>query len=113
MAKETSRFASIRGLRDPQERPEAPEHIKTNIEMSPKDRAEYRAAIAPAEGPLETERKRGRPKGKRSNTAEYKPVNLLLRIQTQRSVNRRLEDEESKTDLSELVEQLLQDWLDR
>jgi len=48
----------------------------------------------------------GRPPGKRSN-AEWDYANILLRKQTKKFANRKLEDEGTDKDLSELVERLL------
>ena len=48
----------------------------------------------------------GRPPGKRSN-AEWDYANILLRKQTKKLANRKLEDEGTDKDLSELVERLL------
>jgi len=48
----------------------------------------------------------GRPPGKRSN-AEWEYANILLRKQTKKFANRKLEDEGTDRDLSELVERLL------
>jgi hypothetical protein len=48
----------------------------------------------------------GRPPGKRSN-AEWDYAIILLRKQTKKLANRKLEDEGTDKDLSELVERLL------
>jgi hypothetical protein len=48
----------------------------------------------------------GRPPGKRSN-AEWDYANILLRKQTKKLANRKLEDDGADKDLSELVERLL------
>lgn len=53
---------------------------------------------------------RGRPAGKRSNP-DFQPTTVLLRKATKRAVSRKLEDAESRQDLSDLIEQLLTDWL--
>lgn len=55
---------------------------------------------------------RGRPRGKRSDTS-YKPTTLLLRKDTKSKAMRQLEDDGSDLDLSDLVEELLADWLKR
>jgi len=52
----------------------------------------------------------GRPPGKRSN-AEWDYANILLRKQTKKLANRKLEDEGTDKDLSELVERLLSMYL--
>lgn len=53
---------------------------------------------------------RGRPPGKRSNP-EFEPTTVFLRKQTKRAATRRLEDLEAGQDLSDLLEQLLSDWV--
>ncbi len=56
-----------------------------------------------------TGRGRGRPPGKRSDP-EFKPTTLLLRERTKRAAIRRLQDENTGQDLSDLVEFLLARW---
>ena len=53
---------------------------------------------------------RGRPAGKRSNP-DFEPTTIFLRKATKKMANRTLEDSEVKQDLSELIEQLLQQWI--
>ena len=55
-------------------------------------------------------RGKGRPPGKRSDP-EYQPTTILLRKLTKKKANRLLEDAETGQDLSELVEQLLTEWI--
>lgn len=57
-------------------------------------------------------RGRGRPAGKRSNP-EFEPTTVLLRKQTKRAASRKLEDVEANKDLSELIEELLNRWIER
>ena len=57
-------------------------------------------------------RGRGRPPGKRSDP-DFKPTTLLLREETKKQATRKLEDGDTDQDLSELVEQLLADWIKR
>lgn len=52
----------------------------------------------------------GRPAGKRSNP-DFKPINIILRKETKKNANRKLEDTEDPRDLSELIEELLQAWI--
>ena len=63
------------------------------------------SAMAPAP-PALVPRPPGRPPGKRSN-AEWDYANILLRKETKKLANRKLEDEGTDKDLSELVERLL------
>lgn len=60
-------------------------------------------AAAPARG-------KGRPPGKRSDP-DYQPTTVLLRQQTKKLANRLLEDGSTGQDLSELIEQLLTEWI--
>jgi hypothetical protein len=53
---------------------------------------------------------RGRPAGKRSNP-EFEPTTIFLRKATKKTANRTLEDSGIKQDLSELIEELLQNWI--
>jgi hypothetical protein len=54
----------------------------------------------------------GRPPGKRSDPA-FKQYSVLLRKHTHRAVDRILRDQEDGPDISELIQQLLEEWLDR
>jgi hypothetical protein len=55
-------------------------------------------------------RGKGRPPGKRSDP-DYQPTTVLLRHQTKKMANRLLEDGNTRQDLSELIEQLLVEWI--
>ena len=55
-------------------------------------------------------RGKGRPPGKRSDP-DYQPTTVLLRKQTKRTASRLLEDADTGQDLSELIEQLLAEWI--
>jgi hypothetical protein len=55
-------------------------------------------------------RGKGRPPGKRSDPS-YQPTTVLLRQQTKKMANRLLEDRSTGQDLSELIEQLLTEWI--
>jgi hypothetical protein len=52
----------------------------------------------------------GRPPGKRSDP-EYKQYSVLLKKQTHREVTKILRDQEDSPDVSELLQQLLEQWL--
>jgi hypothetical protein len=54
-------------------------------------------------------RSAGRPPGKRSNP-DWEQVTLFLRKDTKRAAIRRLMDDQSGRDLSEVIEQLLSKW---
>ncbi len=66
-------------------------------------------SISPQE---ELGRGKGRPPGKRSDPA-YQPTTVLLRKQTKRAANRQLEDKATGQDLSDLIEQLLTQWIEK
>ena len=74
---------------------------------------EQRPATQPAP-PIAVEpvRGRGRPPGKRSDP-DFQPTTVLLRQQTKKMANRLLEDGSTGQDLSELIEQLLTEWIQR
>jgi hypothetical protein len=55
-------------------------------------------------------RGKGRPPGKRSDP-DYQHTTVLLRKQTKKTANRLLEDADTGQDLSELIEQLLSEWI--
>lgn len=55
--------------------------------------------------------RRGRPNGKRSN-AEFQQVTAYVRRDTYRRVSIKLLDRENKGEFSELIEELLQKWLE-
>ena len=56
-------------------------------------------------------RGKGRPPGKRSDP-DYQATTVLLRQQTKKMANRLLEDGSTGQDLSELIEQLLTEWIE-
>lgn len=60
--------------------------------------------------PANVARGKGRPPGKRSDP-DYQPTTVLLRKQTKKTAARRLEDAGSGKDLSDLIEQLLCEWI--
>jgi len=69
---------------------------------------------SPASGPTMPELAgtgRGRPAGKRSNP-DFQPTTVLLRKSTKRAAIRKLEDAETGQDLSDLIEQLLTNWVE-
>jgi hypothetical protein len=93
---ETSKFAgALAKLRKPQEVGVASPGQET--------------PVTAAEPPARAERGRGRPPGKRSNP-DYEPTTVLLRKKTKRMAARKLEDSGQKSDLSELIQQLLDQW---
>jgi hypothetical protein len=74
-------------------------------------------ALAPPPAPvlapaLEQGRGRGRPPGKRSDP-DWAPRTILMRSKTHRRVSILLLEREIGPDLSELVDQLLTDWISK
>jgi hypothetical protein len=65
-------------------------------------------ALAPASA--EPVRRKGRPLGKRSDPA-WKLYSHFLKKQTHREVTNILRNEEAGRDLSEVLQQLLEEWL--
>ena len=57
-------------------------------------------------------RGRGRPPGKRSDP-DYQPTTVLIRKRTKKTATRLLEDTNAAHDLSDLIEQLLTEWIHR
>ena len=57
-------------------------------------------------------RGRGRPPGKRSDP-DFQPTTVLLRKHTKKTATRLLEDTNAAPDLSELIELLLTEWIQR
>ena len=93
-----------------------PEHSKfsgalAKLKQSPSKQPATRQSARPAP-PLEAEpvRGKGRPPGKRSDP-DYQPTTVLLRKQTKKTASRLLEDADTGQDLSELIEQLLGEWI--
>ena len=65
-----------------------------------------------AEKPVAALKAPGRPPGKRSDP-EYKQYSVLLKKQTHREVTKILRDQEDSPDVSELLQQLLEQWLEQ
>ena len=79
-------------------------HVKEKVEPSIDETAEI---LQPS-----IERGRGRPRAK-SSDPEYQPTTVILRKLTKRKAAHLLEDREMGKDLSELIEELLTEWLER
>jgi hypothetical protein len=99
------RFAALASIRRMAEREEA---SADEPEVSPPAIA---PAVAPHARPIATApRSIGRPPGKRSDPA-WKPRTILMRTKTHRRVSGLLLEQDDGPDLSELVDQLLTEWL--
>lgn len=86
----------------------------TGVLATLKPRPMEAQAIVPQERPGGSEpvRERGRPPGKRSDP-NYQPTTVLLRKQTKKTASRLLEDTNAAHDLSDLIEQLLKEWIQK
>jgi SRSO17 transposase len=74
--------------------------------------AEQPAALPTPSLGTEPVRGRGRPPGKRSDP-DYQPTTVLLRKNTKKTAARLLEDTNAAQDLSDLIEQLLTEWIQK
>jgi hypothetical protein len=74
--------------------------------------AEESRAAERTETPAVALKAPGRPPGKRSDPA-YKQYSVLLKRQTHRQVTAILRDQEDSPDVSELLQQLLEQWLEK
>ena len=82
-----------------------------DILKAAKERETREEATTPPDKPPEKPAKRkGRPKGKRSNP-EYEQVTAYIKKETYRQIRIALLQESSAQDFSELVEQLLEEFL--
>ena len=89
------------------------EHSKfSGILAKLKQRPAEEQSIALPAPPARSEpmRGRGRPPGKRSDP-DYQPTTVLLRKNTKKTAARLLEDTNAAHDLSDLIEQLLTEWI--
>jgi len=91
------------------------EHSKfSGVLAKLKNRSAEEQLIVPPTPPAggEPVRGRGRPPGKRSDP-DYQPTTVLLRKRTKKTATRLLEDTNAAHDLSDLIEQLLTEWIHR
>ncbi len=76
----------------------------------PPEEVQAEAASAPVALVEEQRRSRGRPAGKRSDP-EWKLYSHFLKKQTQRAATNILRNEDNGQDLSDLLQQLLEQWV--
>ncbi len=92
----------VSGKAPPAEPPEpAPEPAPPSVAASP-----------PPPPALETQKGRGRPPGKRSDP-DWAPRTILMRSKIHRRVSIMLLERDNGPDLSELVDQLLTEWISK
>jgi hypothetical protein len=82
-------------------RKSAPRNVSA-LPSEPEPELEIRDAIA--------QQHRGRRAGKRSDPA-FRPTTVFVRKETQRRATRLLEDQDAGKDFSDLVEELLGNWI--
>jgi hypothetical protein len=81
-----------------------------NLKQRPASPSTAARSARPATEAAVPMRGKGRPPGKRSDP-DYQPTTVLLRKQTKKTASRLLEDANTGQDLSELIEQLLAEWI--
>lgn len=94
------RFAALAGIR---------QRAEGQGEQAPPPEERHEVE-APA--PMISVRPMGRPPGKRSDP-DWSPRTILMRTKTHRRVSGALLDNTKGPDLSELIDQLLTEWLER
>ncbi len=109
------RFAALAELRrrpEPTPAKEAPAP-EVSGEAPPAEAPEPTPEPAPAAVPApETQKGRGRPPGKRSDP-DWAPRTILMRSKIHRRVSIMLLERDNGPDLSELVDQLLTEWISK
>jgi hypothetical protein len=107
MAEQQRKFGALASLR--QRSPDTDrEPMSALIKSPPTDTDAITAPVAnPAEEPA---RRRGRPAGKRSNP-EWKLYSHFLKKRTQREATAVLQAEDNGRDLSDVLQQLLEQWV--
>jgi len=96
------RFAALAGIKR-----RAEEGQGAEVTPLPKERQE-----TPPPAPVVPVRPMGRPPGKRSDP-DWSPRTILMRTKIHRRVSGALLDNSKGPDLSELIDQLLTEWLER
>jgi hypothetical protein len=99
-----NRFAGLQAVKQLQKTKDAPQ--SKAFEQTPV-KIDLRTSGSDAATP-----RRGRPNGKRSN-ADFQQVTAYVRRDTYRRVSIKLLDRENKGEFSELIEELLQKWLEK
>ena len=121
MAKK-GRFDSLRQLKK-QRQEEEPLSEVTEIQAEPSSLAEQKNDVTSREAskldsPNNLSRRgRGRPRGRRSDPrytqiSAYIPLELLLEVQDELARERRIKQERTARPVSDLMEELLTDWLE-
>ncbi|PHJ81489.1 hypothetical protein VF14_18195 [Nostoc linckia z18] len=113
MAERKSRFAGLRDLQKGQPPVEPEAVVKESLTT------ETEEGEAPAETPASVEKRTvGRPRGRRSDPnytqiSAYVPLDLVLDVQEALAKDKRRTRRRTAMTASELVENLLRDWLEK
>lgn len=91
--------------------PSPPQAVSTSVE-APLPIPDWTRAAVPVPTAIvpEIQKGRGRPPGKRSDP-DWAPRTILMRSQTHRRVSIMLLEKDGSPDLSELVDELLREWI--
>lgn len=104
-----NRFAGLQAVKQLQDTKEI--EVKETPQNKAFEQSPARVGLRSNGSDDATAPKRGRPNGKRSN-AEFQQVTAYVRRNTYRRVSIKLLDRENKGEFSELIEELLQKWLE-
>lgn len=99
------RFSALAGIKRRAEGREG--EAASETEAGPPSTAPEQPVLSPP-----TYRPMGRPPGKRSDPG-WSPRTILMRTTTHRKISRVLLDQVKGPDLSELIDQLLTEWLEK
>jgi hypothetical protein len=106
------RFDFLAQRRKEEQHKQTPQADIPNITHQQAERVDAVASTIDAE-PQETPRRVGRPAGGKKSNAEYQQVTAYIRKRTYRRVQIQLLEQDAKQDFSELVEELLAEWLEQ
>lgn len=105
-----NRFAGLQAVKKIQENKEI--KIVNTLKSEESKQIPTKTNLISKEDNSATMPRRGRPNGKRSNS-EFQQVTAYVRRETYRKVSIKLIDQEVKGEFSELIEELLQEWLEK
>jgi hypothetical protein len=103
-----NRFAGLQAVKQLQDTKEI--EVKETPQNKAFEQSPVKMELRSAGSDEATAPRRGRPNGKRSNV-EFQQVTAYVRRDTYRRVSIKLLDRENKGEFSELIEELLQKWI--
>lgn len=103
-----NRFAGLQAAKQLQDTKEI--EVKETPQSKSFNQSPVKMELRSAGSDEATAPRRGRPNGKRSNV-EFQQVTAYVRRDTYRRVSIKLLDRENKGEFSELIEELLQKWI--